>query len=102
MTEFPSVPNEISHKDLNALFLAAYKDNPISDSDAMQYFPGNSELHELLNEWAQTSQEVLEILKEKDSKMLNKLKPKQIMALGALEAHLTLSMQAKSAIDQDH
>ena len=100
MTEFPSVPNKISHRDLKSLLNSAFKDSQIVESD-QDVVAQPDAFEELLSGWAQTSQQLLEVLKDKDSHYFKHLKPKQIMALGALQAHLTLAIQAKFAIDQE-
>ena len=55
----------------------------------------------LLNEWSKLSKQVLSSIHEKDPSIIDELKPNQAMALGALEAHLSLSVQAQSAVYRD-
>ncbi len=101
MTDFPSVPNKISHKDLNSLLRAAFKDTELAESSLIDGTNKLDEFNQLLRDWAERSEKILKLLEEKDPRILKKIKSRQVMALGALQAHLTMALQAKYVVDQD-
>ena len=81
--------------------LEALKANQFDGSLSAEELEEVDGFQELLKGWAETSHEILRVLQEKDPKVFKNLNPRQLMAMGALQAHLTLSMQAKMAIDKD-
>jgi len=102
LSEFSSVPNEISHRDLNTLFLAAIKElkeTNINNEEGLN--TKQAEFQTLLSDWSKLSKKLLTLIKEKDPFILDNLSQKQAMALGGLEVHLALSLQAKLAVDVD-
>ncbi|WP_320673643.1 hypothetical protein [Prochlorococcus sp. MIT 1341] len=101
MAEFSSVPNEISHKDLNSLLLSALKESYSSSNDLPESNAKEESFKIILAEWTNMSKTIVETLRTKHPSIIKDLKPKQAMALGALEVHLSMALQARFAIDTD-
>ncbi len=101
MTEFTSLPNEISHKDLNSLFILAMKEGDVTNNDSSEVSAKREEWESLLGEWTNLSQMLVEIIRKKESSVVESLHPTKAMALGALEVHLSMALQAKLAFDKD-
>ena len=100
MTDFSSVPNEISHKDLNSLFLAAVQEANAPMSDSQEDLGDKQRFNELLAEWSTFSKEIIDLIHQKHSSIGKGLDSSQTMALGALEVHLSMSLKAKSAYEK--
>ena len=101
MNEFNSLPESISHKQLSSLLGSAIRDT----YDIQQSLEISSKEKELFNEltknWASLSKELLNTLNQKDSYLLKSKQPNSLMALGALEAHLNMAIQALKASESD-
>ena len=95
------IPNSISHKQLNYLFKNASKDNSSSQSIGAENCQQEEELKDALISWSKESKDLLNILKAKNLKLTNDPAPKSLMALGAMEAHLNLALQALQASELD-
>ncbi|ABX09344.1 possible MATH domain [Prochlorococcus marinus str. MIT 9211] len=95
--DFP-IPSSISHKSLNKLMVNAKKELTISLEEGSSEFSHEREFfHEKLEEWSLISKELLSELSRKEEYLKDKRSTKSIMALGALEAHLNMAMQALKA-----
>ena len=99
--EIPPAPESISHKQLKKLFSQAKKDfNGTSD----QYNPSTEEkekLEKLLFTWATASKELLKGLRECNSSLSELKCPNSLLALGAMEAHINMALQALKAFGKD-
>ena len=56
---------------------------------------------ELMTHWHSLSQDLLTELRKKGENVIGQRSSQSIMALGALEAHLKMAMQAKQASDMN-
>ena len=89
--ENPSpVPAAISHRQLQALLNQAP-----SEIDPPQADPASDpSLEAALAAWSRSSQQLLEALQQSAPSLRGRCTPRQLMALGALQAHVTMGLQA--------
>ena len=97
MTDSNQLPPSISHKQLKKLLDKASRNlininqvNYTNDEQAENF-------QNLLNEWADNSKKILELLNKEKNSILKNREQKSSMALGALEAHLTMAIHAFKA-----
>ena len=99
--EITPAPESISHKKLKKLFSNAKKDfNGTSDN----YNPSTEEterLEKLLFTWATASKELIEGLREESSSLSELKGANSLLALGAMEAHINMALQALKASGKD-
>ena len=101
MNEIPSIPESISHKKLNKFFSHAIKEQASSKNVNIEFQQEKDNFQELLANWSSLSKELLESLR-KSEKHLNNLKgSKSLLALGAMEAHLNMALQALKASETE-
>ncbi len=100
MREFSSIPNGISHKDLTSLLARSIKGQENINSYELSS-KEIEELHCLLDKWLIISKQIIESLKKNKSQLLQNMSPSKVMALGAFQAHLLLSIQAKMFFEED-
>ena len=94
MNEFDSIPTSISHKQLNAMLVSAYKEsNEIKNEISLE----KQEFKKLIHDWLESSKEIMNYL-IKHKEILGQGKEAQsLMALGAMEVHMAMAMQALKA-----
>ncbi len=101
MQEIPQVPESISHKKLKKLFSHAKKD---FNENADNNIPSTEEkerLEKLLFTWSSASKELLKALREESSSLSEFKGPNSLLALGAMEAHINMALQALKASGKD-
>ena len=99
--EIPPAPESISHKKLKKLFSRAKKDLSGTAADYSSSTLEKERLEKLLFTWATASKELLEGLREEKSS-LSKIKgANSLLALGAMEAHINMPLQALKASEKD-
>ena len=94
MEEKKDLPQAISHKKLSLLMLKAKKDNLLSSETTEN---DNIELEDFLKsleELEKASKEIINRISSKNEKFLSTKSSNSIMALGAMEAHLNMALQA--------
>ena len=102
MKEFNSLPESISHRELN-LFLDAAKNKFELSNESNKRLPKESDaFNELLEEWLLASKDVLKYLNKNHSDVANHKSSKSLMALGAFEVHLKMAIQARKAVETDN
>ena len=101
MNESNNLPSAISHKKLSFLLLNAQKDKTINTNDINQ----NSEEHEKLlselKDWEISTKALLKQISKSNKNLLNEKSSESIMALGAMEVHLNMALQALQAFKKD-
>ncbi len=94
----PEIPRSISHKKLTSFMVKAKKESfeytDIKSNDESKHIDG---LENLLDKWHAVSQETIKILSATTPNTLKQRSPKSIMALGAMEAHINMAIQALRA-----
>ena len=104
MSETPPIPESISHKKLNKLLLHAKKEiqDKLTTHDHLIKEEEAHKIDLILSKWESLSIEVLESLKNSENYLKENKRPNSILALGAMEAHIHLAMQALKASKNDH
>ena len=97
-----SLPNSISHKDLDRLLKKASKEDLISDAKKDLETLENEEFNELLLSWSEKSYKLVSMLEKKDCSITKGRNSKSIMAMGAIGAHLNMALQALRVIELDN
>ena len=101
MSESNNLPLAISHKKLSYLMLKAQKESYFSDKSAEIDNPEKREFDDLIHNWeASTKKVIKEISKRKDILLKDK-SPNSLIALGAMEVHLNMALQALNAFNKD-
>ena len=101
MEEENNLPKAISHKKLSLLLLKAKKDN-LSFSESIS--PEDRELEEFLNSldnFEKASKEIINKISNKNQNLFLNKSSNSVMALGAMEAHLNMALQAMSIFKND-
>ena len=101
MSESNNLPQAISHKKLSYLMLKARKDaihfDELAEIDTLE----KREFDEIINNWeSSTKKVIMEISKRKDNLLKDK-SPNSLIALGAMEVHLNMALQALKAFNKD-
>ena len=101
MEDKKDLPQSISHKKLS-LFMAKAKKENITFSQTEQ--KENIELEEFLksiDEFEKASKKIMNKISSKNEKFLSEKSTNSIIALGAMEAHLNMALQAINIFKDD-
>ena len=101
MNEIPSFPESISHKKLNKLFSNAQKELKDESNINSEFLEEKEDFEELLTTWSSISKELLENLKKSESDLKDIKGSKSLLALGAMEAHINMALQALKASETE-
>ncbi len=102
LENFNSIPESISHRKLNKLMFNAQKEaifakpNHIEDSDEC------NNLKQLFISWEKVSIDVLKKLNDYDLESSEYKHTRSLMALGAMQAHINMAIQALKASEKDN
>ena len=91
------LPDAISHRQLAELLPSALKDRPLRATEPAAATSAQEPVEALLERWTSLSLELLETIRRQDPSLIQGRKPHQLMALGALHAHLAMAMRARAA-----
>ena len=94
MDESNKLPQAISHKKLSFLLLKAQKDKFANSEESEQNTKLQDELLAELDDWESSTKSLLKKISNKNEKHLQEKSPNALMALGALEVHLNMALQA--------
>ena len=97
-----SLPDSISHKELNKLLKKASKETSNLKTNKNFKRTEKEEFNELLLSWSDTSNQLLTMLKEKEAIVNKDRKSNSIIALGAMSAHINMALQALKVIELDN
>ncbi|MEB3271154.1 MAG: hypothetical protein VKJ44_05860 [Synechococcus sp.] len=86
------IPASISFRQLQSYALRARTDRQPDTAAAVD--PAAQALEAALESWNRSSQELLRLLQQAGPTLGQGRNPKQLMALGALQAHVSLGLQA--------
>tara|TARA_B100000524_G_scaffold308969_1_gene184862 strand:- start:170 stop:484 length:315 start_codon:yes stop_codon:yes gene_type:complete len=101
MSESNKLPQAISHKKLSYLMLNAQKelhasDDPINSNDLEKI-----EFDELINSWELVTKDVINTISKRNKNLLKDKSSNSLMALGAMEVHLNMALQALNAFNKE-
>ena len=94
MNESNKLPQAISHKKLSFLLLNAQKDKFTSSEESEQSTKFHDELLAELDSWELSTKSLLKKISSRNEKYLQDKSSTSLMALGAMEVHLNLALQA--------
>ena len=102
MNEIPFFPESISHKKLNKLLFNAQKDLIRNERSVnIESQEEKDRIEELLANWSSTSKDLLTSLKKSEKDLKDLKGSKSLLALGAMEAHINMALQALHASEMD-
>ena len=101
MSESNNLPQAISHKKLSYLMLKAQKDSHFFDESAEIDNPEKKEFDELINNWETSTKKVIKEISKRKDNLLKDKSPNSLIALGAMEVHLNMALQALNAFNKD-
>ena len=101
MSESNNLPQAISHKKLTHLMLNAQKDLNASDEKNNTDNSEKREFNELINNWEIVTKEVIKTISKRNKNLLKDKSSNSLIALGAMEVHLNMAVQALNAFKKD-
>ena len=101
MSESNKLPQAISHKKLTYLMLNAKKDFIVSDDKKNSDNLEKLEFDELINNWEIVTKDVIKKISQRNKNLLKDKSSNSLMALGAMEVHLNMALQALNAFKKD-
>ena len=94
MKESNKLPPAISHKKLSLLLLNAQKDKFSNFDESEQNTKLQDELIADLDNWETSTKSLLKKISSRNEKYLENKSSNSLMALGAMEVHLNMALQA--------
>ena len=101
MSESNNLPQAISHKKLTYLMLNAQKDLNASDDKKNTESIEKQEFDELINNWEIVTKDVIKTISKRNKNLLKNKSSNSLIALGAMEVHLNMALQALNAFKKD-
>ena len=101
MSESNNLPQAISHKKLTYLMLNAQKDLNASDDKENTESLEKQEFDELINNWETVTKDVIKTISKRNKNLLKNKSSNSLIALGAMEVHLNMALQALNAFKKD-
>ena len=101
MSESNKLPQAISHKKLTHLMLHAQKELHASDDTTNTNDLEKIEFDELINNWKIITKDVIKTISKRDKNLLKNKSSNSLMALGAMEVHLNMALQALNAFNKE-
>ena len=101
MSESNNLPQAISHKKLTDLMLHAQKELYTSDDQKNTDSLEKREFDELLIDWEIVTKDVIKTISKRNENLLKDKSPNSLIALGAMEVHLNMALQALNAFNKD-
>jgi hypothetical protein len=101
MSESNNLPQSISHKKLSYLMLNAQKDVSFSDELGNIDDTEKREFNDLISNWENITKDVIKTISKRNKNLLNDKSSNSLIALGAMEVHLNMAIQALNAFNKD-
>ena len=101
MSESNNLPQAISHKKLTYLMLNAQQDLNASDDKKNTESLEKQEFDELINNWENVTKDVIKTISKRNKNLLKDKSSNSLIALGAMEVHLNMALQALNAFQKD-
>ena len=102
MSESNNLPQAISHKKLTYLMLNAQKELHASDDTINTDDLEKIEFDELTNNWEIVTKDVIKTISKRNKNLLKDKSSNSLMALGAMEVHLNMALQALNAFNKEN
>ena len=100
MSESNNLPQAISHKKLTHLMLHAQKESHSSDVKNIINLE-KIEFDDLMTNWEIVTKDVIKTISKRNKNLLKDKSSNSLMALGAMEVHLNLALQALNAFNKE-
>jgi len=101
MSESNNLPQSISHKKLSYLMLNAQKEVTSSDDLGNIDDSEKREFNELISNWENITKNVIKTISKRNQNLLSDKSSNSLIALGAMEVHLNMALQALNAFNKD-
>ena len=101
MSESNNLPQAISHKKLTYFILNSQKELHASDDTINTYDLEKIEFDELINNWEIATKDVIKKISKRNKNLLKDKSSNSLMALGAMEVHLNMALQALNAFNKE-
>ena len=101
MSESNNLPQAISHKKLTYLMLNAQKELNASEDTINTGDLEKIEFDELINNWETATKDVIKTISKRNKNLLKDKSSNSLMALGAMEVHLNMALQALNAFNKE-
>ena len=101
MSEPNKLPQAISHKKLTYLMLNAQKDINSINEEKDFISQEKQEFDELINKWEIISKDVIKTISKRNKDLLKDKSSNSLIALGAMEVHVNMALQALNAFKKD-
>ena len=101
MSESNNLPQSISHKKLSYLMLNAQKEVIFSDDLGNIDDSEKREFYELISNWENITKDVIKTISKRNKNLLNDKSSNSLIALGAMQVHLNMALQALNAFNKD-
>ena len=101
MSESNNLPQAISHKKLTYLMLHAQKELHASDDTINTNDLEKIEFDELINNWEIVTKDVIKTISKRNNNLLKDKSSNSLIALGAMEVHLNMALQALNAFNKE-
>ena len=101
MSESNNLPQAISHKKLSYLMLHAKKELYASEDKKNTENLEKIEFDELINTWEIVTKDVIKTISKRNKNLLKDKSSNSLIALGAMEVHLNMSLQALNAFNKE-
>ena len=101
MSEASNLPKAISHKKLSLLMLAAQKDKSIYSEEINHDDIEIEKFFDALNDFEKSSKEIIKKITSKNERFFEKKSSNSMMALGSMETHLNMALQALKVFKND-
>ena len=101
MSESNNLPQAISHKKLTYLMLNAQKDPYLSDVSKNSDHQEKEEFDGLINDWEILTKDIIKAISKRNKNLLKDKSSNSLIALGAMEVHLNMALQALNAFKKD-
>ena len=101
MSESYNLPQAISHKKLSHLMLHAQKELYTSDEPINTDSIEKREFDDLIEDWEIVTKDVIKKISKRNQNLLKGKSSNSLIALGAMEVHLNMALQALIAFKKD-
>ena len=101
MSDSNNLPKAISHKKLSSLLINAHKDKLSFSREDDLIEIEHQEFTKLLENWEENTKNIINKVSSKNETILKNKSNNSIMALGAMEVHLNMALQALKVFIND-
>ena len=101
MSDSNNLPKAISHKKLSSLLMNAHRDRFSSLGEDKIIESDQQEFNELLENWEENTKNIINKVSSKNETILKNKSNNSIKAIGAMEVHLNMALQALKVFIND-